>query len=275
MRSVVIPQRGATEPESSDVCPECHGRGWKVVLDGESAGTAVRCDCKMRGRSAEYLERSGIPERYRGCQLSNFHTGSKDPAVGGFLVRAKKISERYVDTFFDAKERRFRESGLIYIGPPGVGKTHLASAVLAELITRYGVCGRFVDFTTLIHRIQSTFEPTSPESKHQILDPVIDAEVLVLDELGAQKPRDWVMDTLYLIMNTRYTRRLPTIFTTNYRLESSAQGKDAKAPDDFGHLSARISPLLVSRLFQMAQPIQLADYDYRRNVKVHQHRIGR
>ena len=92
--------------------------------------------------------------------------------------------------------------------------------MLRELIDGYGVHGRFIDFTTLIHQIQSTFDPDSPESKRQVLDPVIKADVLVLDELGAQKPTAWVRDILYLVINTRYTERRPTLFTTNYRLDS-------------------------------------------------------
>ncbi len=307
MREFVPPElseRVVARPDP-DVCPECHGRGWKVAADG-GAGTAVRCDCQKRDRGREYLARAGIPERYRRCRLGNFSTANKNPEVHQLLVRAHSISRRYVERFFDSKENRFRETGLIYIGVPGTGKTHLAVAVLAELIERYRVRGRFVDFTALIHQIQSTFDPTSPESKHEVLDPIIKTEVLVLDELGAQKPTEWVMDTLYLIMNTRYLQRLPTIFTTNYRLETPSAvggrpvperqraglGSDAHAAREqarleaggpppprrqvnpFAALKERISPLLVSRLYEMAQPVELPSFDYRREVTMHRHRIG-
>ena len=140
--------------------------------------------------------------------------------------------------------------------------------------------GRFVDFTSLIHQIQSTFDPGSPESKRELLDPVVGAELLVLDELGAQKPTPWVTDILYLVINSRYTRRLPTLFTTNYRLDPAAgpgpsldRGPDPD-PTGFGLLSSRIPPMLVSRLHEMAQPVLLtAAGDFRREYKVHQHRL--
>jgi hypothetical protein len=166
-------------------------------------------------------------------------------------------------------------------------------AVLGEVIQRFRLHGRFVDFTSLIHQIQSTFDPSSPESKHDVLDPVIGAELLVLDELAAQKPSAWVNDVLYLIMNTRYTRRLPTLFTTNYRLDPAApkteriqvsgrttmvpktldRGRDpegAAAFDETVLLSSRLPAMLVSRLYEMAQPVKLdAVEDFRREHAVH------
>ena len=301
-----VPPAGAVIEADPNVCPECQDRGWRLVADG-GAGTAVACDCRKRDRGREYLAQAGIPERYRHCRLSNFTTSNADRRVQTGLQGALKTSQLYVDSFFDPGTSHFLETGLIFIGIPGTGKTHLAVAVLAELIQRYGARGRFVDFTALIHQIQSTFDPTSAESKHEVLDPVIKAEVLVLDELGAQKPTEWVRDTLYLIINTRYLQRLPTIFTTNYQLElkggprpglqgtqpakrvhsevpaaralepsSSQELVDTpRSVNPFADLKTRISPLLVSRLYEMAEPVKLPSSDFREKVKVAQNRIWR
>lgn len=253
------------EPQER-ICPDCEGRGWVIVAD-EGAGTARPCDCRKRRLGERLLAAAGIPERYDACTLESFRTDVSAKATGA-LVRAWTESRRYV-TEFQTAAGRLPEIGLLFTGPPGAGKTHLAVAVLAELIRRYGIRGRFVDFTSLIHQIQSTFDPGSAESKSRILDPVVGADVLVLDELGAQKPTAWVQDVLYLIINTRYTERRPTIYTTNYRLRlpqpAAAAGDTA---EDFTLLERRISPQLVSRLYEMAVAVRLdAVEDYRRVVK--------
>jgi DNA replication protein DnaC len=259
------------------LCSRCGGRGWVVEADG-GAGVARPCECRDEAAAARLLEAAGIPPRYRGCKLDNFQVNLQGAKPQ--LMRALDVARRYVDNF--VAEGGFRESGLVFVGPPGAGKTHLATAVLAEVVRRYRVRGRFVDFTSLLHQIQSTFDPGSPESKREVLDPVVGAELLVLDELGAQKATPWVTDILYLVINSRYTRRLPTLFTTNYRLDPPAGGAPGpsldRGPDPetggFGLLASRISPMLVSRLHEMAQPVLLtAAGDFRREYKVHQHQI--
>ncbi|MEM6792553.1 MAG: ATP-binding protein [Acidobacteriota bacterium] len=253
----------------ADLCPRCNGTGWCIEPDG-GAGRAVRCECQKTQRRRDHLELAGIPSRYRRSRLRLFNTANPDEAVAAQLLRARNVSQRYLDSFLDP-ETGFRRSGLLYIGPPGVGKTHLATSVLVALIERYGISGRFVDFSTLLHQIQSTFDTGREETKSSILAPVIGAEVLVLDELGAQKPTEWVMDVLYLIMNTRYTEGRPTIFTTNYRLEDPRARRGAKATELLSH---RISAALLSRLYEMAHPLELDGPDYRRTVKMHENPIG-
>jgi DNA replication protein DnaC len=249
----------------SESCPKCHGRGWVVAADG-GAGTARRCSCQEAEAGPRLLEAAGVPERYRHCRLEHFKTDGK-PAS---LTRARELCRRYIEEFADL-DGRTTQTGLVLIGPPGTGKTHLAAATLMELIRRFQIRGRFVDCTAMIHEIQFSFDADTAFSKSRVLAPVLDAELLVLDELGAFKPSAWVNDLLYLILNTRYTRQLPTIITTNYRVASA--GAQEKPEHQLGpdRLAARISPPLVSRLYEMARIVELDAADFRREVKVHQH----
>ena len=274
-----------TESAASE-CPECGGRGWVVEADG-GAGSARPCGCRRVDDKGRLLAAAGIPPLYQRCTLENFKTAAATPAEADQLVRALALCRRYVDDFL-RDDGGFRESGLLFVGQPGVGKTHLATAVLSELIRRYGVRGRFVDFTSLVHRIQSTFDPSSDASKHQVLDPIARCELLVLDELGAQQPSEWVKNTLYLILNTRYTRRLTTLFTTNFRLSSAGEGAARHAGREYEQdhlkpnadrspaapaylLEHRIGPGLVSRLYEMARVVRIESGDFRREVKMQQH----
>jgi DNA replication protein DnaC len=250
---------------AAGVCPRCQGSGWRVESDG-GAGRAVRCDCRREGRARELAGAAGIPERYQGCKLDGFDTSvSADKLVNGALMAAKRSCSEFVEGFLLNR----KGPGLLFFGPPGVGKTHLAVAVLLEMIERYQVKGRYADFTSLMFAIHSTFDDESNDSLASVLRPVMEAEVLVLDELGAQKPTDWVLQNLYWIVNRRYNERRPTLFTTNYHLDpADAPSGEVSAEK----LSARLSPQLVSRLYEMAKPVKMPGFDYRREHRSAQRR---
>jgi DNA replication protein DnaC len=258
------------------VCPSCGGRGWVVQLDG-GAGTARPCFCRQYDVVPRLIAAAGIPDRYRECRLSNFKVPSGSAAVNAQLGQARAAAQRYANEFLTPQG--FVQSGLLFIGPPGVGKTHLAVSVLVDVIERYSVRGRFVELNNFFNQMQSTFGQSGSESTQSVLAPLMETQLLVLDELGTQQPTPWIRDVLYLVINTRYTRRLPTLFTTNYRLpaagaepaagkaQSLDRGRDPDpAWDEAAALASRLPALLVSRLYEMAQPVLLtAVGDFRRD----------
>jgi KaiC/GvpD/RAD55 family RecA-like ATPase len=145
--------------------------------------------------------------------------------------------------------------GLLLIGPCGSGKTHLAVAALLEIIDT-GKPGRllFRNFQDLIQEIQGSFDSDDAPSKSEILRPLLDVDLLVLDELGSQKPSMFVQDILYYVINSRYNAQRTTIFTTNY-------------VDD---LDDRIGSRLRSRLYEMTEEIKLTGVpDYRKTFAQH------
>jgi DNA replication protein DnaC len=147
------------------------------------------------------------------------------------------------------------DEGLLLSGPVGVGKTHLAVSILKGLAERGFTC-LFYEFGSLLKEIQDSYNPNTKTSELSILRPVLEADVLVLDELGASKPTDWVRDTMAHIINTRYNDRRLTIFTTNY--------PDERVNDREETLEDRIGTRLRSRLYEMCQAVRIKGDDYRR-----------
>jgi DNA replication protein DnaC len=197
------------------------------------------------------LKRSNaqIPARYtQHCTLGGFHERG-NPSLGA----AKRRVARLVD------EWPMAERGLLLMGPCGSGKTHLAVAALLEIIAQ-GKPGRllFSNFQDLIQEILASIDSDHAPSRSEILEPILTADLLVLDELGSQKPTQFVQDMLYYIINTRYNEQRTTIFTTNYLDEP----RDAKEES----LETRIGKRLRSRLFEMAERVIVDADDYRRNV---------
>jgi len=149
------------------------------------------------------------------------------------------------------------DEGLLLTGPVGVGKTHLAVSILKGLAERGFTC-LFYEFGTLLKEIQDSYNPNTKASELSILRPVLEADVLVLDELGASKPTDWVRDTMAHIINTRYNDRRLTVFTTNY--------PDERANDREETLEDRIGARMRSRLYEMCRNVKITGSDYRRST---------
>ena len=143
------------------------------------------------------------------------------------------------------------------MGPAGVGKTHLAVAIIRGLIEK-GFAGIFSEFGALLKEIQDSYNPISKSSELKVLAPIYQIDVLVLDELGATVPTDWVRDTMYQIINKRYNDNKLTIFTTNYFDEPRLQTEKV--------LEERISARLRSRLYEMCTKVVIEGEDYRRHM---------
>lgn len=259
-------------------CPHCRDRGWLTAVGPGGEKLARRCSCAGRMDASERLRLAGVPDRYRDCTLDGFHTSHSDVGQSQVLASALSQSRRYVETFLEV-DGGFREGGLLFVGEPGTGKTHLAIAVLRELMDQYGLRGRFVDFGALIESIQGSFDPRTDDNKQSLLRPVQDAEVLVLDELGVRKPTDFVSDVLYAVINERYKQRRATIFTTNFwprgeeaAIESLDRGRDEPTSLAALTLEQRVPRMLISRLFEMARMVSMAGVeDFRRAVGSHRH----
>jgi DNA replication protein DnaC len=307
-------------------CPICQGSGWNVVerttdgaqalasadsaRPGASVGEpkmvwAVPCDCTVGDRAERALARARVPEHYRHCDFENFETDNDIENVtreqlaawNRSLEQTKLVVRRFAEEYSPLD--RGSGQGLLLMGQWGVGKTHLAIAALKEIVKR-GCAGLFYDYGELLKEIRSSYSSENPITESNVLQPVLSAEVLLLDDLGSSKPSHWALETVGHILGTRYNAKRPTIITTNFldpefRRDSSRAGtiqsgnprfKEGPPSDpsrsrkvvqlpsgefiaEYGEdsLEERVGKRIRSRLHEMCRTVEVFAPDYRKEIR--------
>ncbi len=220
-------------------CKTCMGTGWEETKEG-----VRKCKCQML-LSKEVLKAMNIPKRYQNVSLKNFMQLSKDHK------KILSVVDNYIKlkTFKDGK-------GLMFVGPPGTGKTHLAISILKELYLKYKVKGYFIDTISLLFEIKNLYEERKTE--RELLKEIIETPVLVLDDLGNERLSEWSRDIIYYIITNRYNEMKPIIITSNSYIN---------APDDLPSLEERLSPPIISRLKNMCSIVEIKSIDIRKHGK--------
>ena len=280
-------------------CPLCSGTGWRLVervnpnektehvnqrqsaAPTSSAGSkpvwAVPCECTGTNRAMRETTRARIPRRFQHCDFENFDTdvwgaGPEEAAWDRSLKEATVVVQA-----FAAKYPADGETGLLLMGPCGVGKTHLAVAALRQLMLR-GHDVLFYDYRDLLKELQASYHPDSQISHDGILGSVLRSEILLLDDIGVGKPSDWVLEMVGHILNKRYNDTRVTLLTTSYsdRVEQIREpvrfpNGQFLAPSVKETLSDRIGTRVRSRLYEMCRTIEINSDDYRRAIRKARH----
>ncbi len=219
--------------------------------------SAEPCECQHERRLFSMLKRAQIPLRYAGCTLENYQAPPE-------LFLALNAARRFIEIYPGERDG----TGLLFTGSVGVGKTHLATAIAQKLILEKGVPALFVDYRELLKAITHSYNAHVHTTELEVLAPVFEAEVLLLDELGAAKPTEWVWETVAHILNARYNNKRTTIITTNYaNLPPGAGFSEAKQAVREETLGDRIGERMRSRLQEMCVPVEMRGPDYRQGPK--------
>jgi DNA replication protein DnaC len=190
-------------------------------------------------RVESLLDKSGISKRLKRYTFANFK-----PYVSPGAARAVERVEDYLARW---EENREAGRGLYLCGGVGTGKTHLAVAVLNEIVRKKRMPSLFVTVPELLDNLRETYNKPG-RNLDEWMDAVQNADLLVLDDLGSERPTEWVRERIFVIVNHRYREALPTIFTSNI------------GPKD---LAAQLGERTASRIIAMCDWIGLEGEDYR------------
>ncbi len=192
---------------AANPCPICKGAGYlraDVPYGHPSFGRPIACECKEAERKAK--RRRQLQEM---SNLGAFY----DKSFGNFNPRVPGIQEALRASYEFAQNPN---GWLLLIGPNGCGKTHLAAAIANQSLED-GALVLFATVPDLLDHLRAAFAPASTEIYDQLFARMREAEVLVLDDLGAQQSSPWANEKLFQLLNYRYNSRFPTVITANSR----------------------------------------------------------
>ncbi len=192
-------------------------------------------------RVATLRERSGLSKRMMGYTLGNFRVIASDAA------RARMKVDEYLENW---EENREAGRGLYFCGGVGTGKTHLAVAVMNELMRKKRVPSLFVTVPELLDNLRETYNKPG-RNLDEWMDALQNADFLVLDDLGSERATEWVRERIFVIVNHRYRETLPTVFTSNIGLKDLAE---------------QLGERTASRIIAMCEGIQIEGDDYRQTT---------
>ncbi len=249
---VIAPREGAAvaSPAPGWSCPDCDGA--EVVRhEGEEGYPVVRpCGCRDFRRRIELFNRAGIPGRFFASMFDTFSPSTEKQRdaqrAARDLVRNYPLETR----------------GLILLGPVGVGKTHLAAAMVRELTLEKGKACRFCDFVQLLHDLKAAYERR--EGAAELVEPLTRVDVLVIDDLGKGRGTEWEMDVLDDLVSRRYNAGRTTIATTNH-LDREPKAAERHAGFVSDTLTQRVGVRIQSRLHGMCDFHEMDGEDFRRS----------
>ena len=228
------------EPEGP-VCERCGGRGWftaDVPVGHPTFGQVVTCDCQQQRMDDEQHTRL-----LRYSNLGHMARFTFDSLAADGREEDPESRKAFVESYEAALAYSDRPAGwLVFTGPHGSGKTHLAAAIGNRCIEN-GHVVFFVHVPDLLDHLRATFAPASDVTYSELFEQVKSTPLLVLDDLGGHSATPWAQEKLRQIVNHRYNAELPTVFTTVAGLDELDQ-----------YVLSRVQTGGLSRILEMPGP---------------------
>lgn len=199
---------------------------------------------KFARKVEKIIKNSKMSRRNLGYRFENFEVNSSNRNV---FQNLKKYSEKLVN--------EIEKKGLILVGSNGVGKTHLACSIANELM-KNGIPVIYGTLINLLAEIRNSYDLDNNASEMEIIKLYKNVELLVIDDLGKEKPSEWGLEKLFTIINSRYENNLPIIITTNYNQNTLIERLSLNGEID-------TAKSIISRLYEMCYLVKIDDVDHR------------
>lgn len=202
-------------PHSSE-CPKCHGTGYYIEFEGD-VQYAVECQCGIRKKTIlqNQLQFAEMPDMYKECRFSNMKSSVYQlPESKEIFIQAAKAVKYWLENI-----QQMQEQGIglyIYSNTKGSGKTRLVCSMANEMIEKHQKSVKFTTSLKILDEIKSTWGERGKNAENKLISDLTYADILIIDDFGAESGKDWINEKFYRIINGRYVDKKTTIFTSNY-----------------------------------------------------------
>lgn len=260
-------------------CEYCKNKLYRKTIEWKLYGTKrvmtldyERCECKnAQEHWKEYdLKRIRMLEEERKLELMQEFSRRVEKIIKNSKMSKRNLSYKFenfepntsnkkvFNNFKNYSEKLvngIEKKGLILVGNNGVGKTHLACSIANKLIEN-GIPVIYGTLINLLAELKNSYEIDNSISEMEIIKLYENVDLLIIDDLGKEKPSEWGLEKLFTIINSRYENNLPVIITTNYNQNSLVQRLSIN-----GEIETAKS--IISRLYEMCYLVKIDDIDHR------------
>lgn len=195
-------------------------------------------------RVERIIKNSKMSKRNLSYKFDNFEPNNSNRKIFNNL---KNYSEKLINGI--------EKKGLILVGNNGVGKTHLACSIANKLIEN-GILIIYGTLINLLAELRNSYDTDNNISEMEIIKLYENVDLLIIDDLGKEKPSEWGLEKLFTIINSRYENNLPVIITTNYNQNSIIERLSINGEID-------TAKSIISRLYEMCYLVKIDDIDHR------------
>lgn len=228
-------------------CKICQGKGYKSYKNENNYEVIGKCpSCSLLRSNIKKYNLTKIPAKFSEVLMVDTY----NPKTSDQQKALQYVKDSFLKHYPN-------EKGFLLMGPSGVGKTHLAVGAISELTLERGISCMFKDFFLLLAELKQAYSEGT--SENDILRPLIDAEVLVIDEMGKGKSNDWENNILDQLIANRYNSSKVTLITTNYPSKNYSD----KLNEMNELLEERIGERIFSRLNEMCNFLYIEADDFR------------